>query len=92
MQADKHILIPTDLFVLALLQEENIPYIICYPQRDAKENYRRRFMSRSNTEQFINIFIGNWNRYISAFEQDTFGRHVILESNEFLSDVMGAFI
>ena len=91
MKVDKHILIPTDLFVLALLREKNIPYILCYPQRNAKDIYHRRFLSRGNPEQFIDIFIGNWDKYISAFERDTFGRHVILKPNEFLSDVIGAF-
>lgn len=92
MKADKHILIPTDLFVLTLLREENISYILCYPQRDAKENYRQRFISRGNTEQFIDIFIGNWDNYISAFEQDTFGRYIVLKPSEFLSDVIKAFV
>ena len=40
---DKHLLIPTDLSVLMLLQIKNVPYNLCYPQRNAKEEYRRRF-------------------------------------------------
>ena len=35
MKTHKHILIPTDLFVLALLREENIPYILCHPRRNS---------------------------------------------------------
>jgi len=92
LHENKHILIPTDLFVLALLQEENIPYTLCYPERNAKEIYRRRFISRDNTGQFVDIFIGNWDNYISAFERDTYGRQVVLGSNEYLSDLTGDFI
>ena len=88
MQKNKHLLIPTDLSVLMLLQGKGIPYILCYPQRNTKEVYHQRFLDRGNTEQFIDIFIGRWDNYISAFEQDTFGRRVVLRPDEFLCDVV----
>ena len=88
MEKGKHLLIPTDMFVLMLLQSKNIPYVLCYPERIAKEAYRRRFMERGNTEQFINIFIGQWDERIAALERDTFGRHIVLHREEFLADVI----
>jgi len=85
MQKDKHLLIPTDLFVLMLLQSKNIPYILIYPVRNAKEVYHRRFINRGNTEKFIKIFISGWEDRITALEQDTFGRHIVLHANEYLT-------
>jgi hypothetical protein len=90
LEDQKLLLIPTDLHVLWLLRQEEIPYCLCYPQRSAKEIYRRRFMDRGNTEQFIDVFIGGWDGYITAFERDAYGKHIVLRDDQFLSDVLNA--
>ena len=82
------LLIPTDLFVLGLLQCENIPYWLVYPRREAKNVYHKRFLERGNTEDFIDVFIGRWDSFLSAFERDSYGRHIALEPHQFLSDVL----
>ena len=89
MNGEKHLLIPTDPHVLMLLQAKNIPYILCYPKRESKEEYRRRFISRGNTQDFIDIFIGRWDNFIDSFEQDDYGKHLILEPDAYLVDVFG---
>lgn len=88
MNSGRHILIPTDLFVLMSLRMEKIPYLLCYPQRNAKDVYLQRMLNRGNTEAFIDIFIGRWDDFISEFEKDTHGQHVILNPCEFLSDAI----
>lgn len=40
LDSGKLLLIPTDLRVLALLRQEKLPYLLCYPQKHAKEVYR----------------------------------------------------
>ena len=84
----KTLLIPTDMYVLALLRVERIPYILCYPQMNAKEIYRKRYIDRGNTDDFIEIFIGGWERRIAALEQDDYGRHIVLTGQQFLSDAV----
>ena len=54
---NKILVIPSDLNVLSLLEQEKLPYTICYPQKNAKEVYRKRFLDRGNSEEFIHIFI-----------------------------------
>jgi len=81
-------LIPTDLFVLGLLQRENIPYWLVYPQREARDVYHKRYLERGNTEDFIDVFIGGWDSFLNTFEQDTYGRHIVLEPHQYLSDVL----
>ena len=88
---DNFLLIPSDIRVLSVLQQEDIPYILCYPNRDAKEVYRKRYLDRGNTESFIEIFIDGWDRFLDHFEKDNYGKHVILQSQEFLSDVVDEF-
>jgi hypothetical protein len=84
----KTLLIPTDSFVLMLLAEEELPYTLCYPQREAKEAYRKRYLGRGNTERFIKIFIGGWDERMERIEQDPYGRHIVMQPHQFLSDVI----
>jgi hypothetical protein len=87
----KTLLIPSDIYVLSLLKNENITYTLCYPQRNAKEIYRKRFLDRGNTDKFIEIFIGSWDVFLDYFEQDLHGEHIVLQSNQFLSDVINIY-
>jgi hypothetical protein len=83
----QYILIPTDILVLGLLRAHDIPYYICYPERDAKEEYREKYLKRGNTESFLEVFIERWDNWINAFERDTYGTRIILKSGQYLSDV-----
>jgi len=87
MHESKHVLIPTDYLTLVHLRLKNIPYVLSYPEREAREVYRRRYLERGNNENFIDIFAEHWDNWMDMFEQDTYGRHVVLCSDEFLSDV-----
>ena len=84
----KHLLIPTDMQVLMLLERNNLPYFLCYPVRNAKEAYRQRFINRGNTAEFIDIFINRWDWFLDRFEQDTYGQPIVMKPDEFLSDVI----
>ena len=84
----KIIVIPSDFRVLELLRKENISYILCYPQREAKKVYRSRFVNRGNTECFMDIFIGGWDWFMDSLERDAFGQHIVLNPYQYLSDVI----
>ena len=84
----KTLLIPPALNVLLHLEMERVPYLLCYPKREAKEVYRQRYIARGNSEEFLSIFIDGWDKFIDAMEADTYGQHIILEPHQFLSDVL----
>jgi hypothetical protein len=88
MSGDKIILIPSDSLVLGLLRGEGIPYLLCYPRRDAKEVYRQRYIDRGNSEDFLSIFIGRWDVFMDTLENDPCGERIVLEPHEFLSDAV----
>ena len=87
---DKMIIIPSTSEVLRLLQNEDISYLLCYPENteEAKSEYQRRYIERGNNEDFLGIFVDGWNNFMCGFENDDFGVHIVLKSNEFLSDVI----
>ena len=89
-ESDKTLIIPSSASVLRLLREADIAYLLCYPQNteESKEEYRRRFLARGNTEDFIHIFIDGWDVFFSDLENDQYGEHVIMSPNQYLSDVI----
>jgi len=88
LESGKILLIPSDFFILRLLREENLHYCLCYPQRKDKEIYRERYLNRGNSSDFIDIFIGEWDKFMDYFEKDSYGQHIVLQANQFLSDVI----
>ena len=88
LSSDKIVLIPSDSRVLALLREENIPYLLVYPERNAKEEYRNRFIGRGNSEEFLNIFIEGWDIFLDILERDPSDQRIIMKSGQYLSDVI----
>ena len=87
---DKIILIPSDTGVLRLLKNDGIPYYLCYPTntKKAKKVYRERFIKRGNSQEFLSIFIGEWDTFMDSLREDTFGRHIVLKPKQYLSDVL----
>ena len=89
-ETDKTLIIPSASEVLWLLRCENIPYLLYYPENTekSKEEYRKRYIARGNTESFLEIFIDGWDRFMKSFENDNYGVHFILKPNEYLTDVI----
>ena len=79
------ILIPPDVMVLELLRSHGIPYILAYPDRKCKEEYRARFIERGNQEEFLHIFVDGWDRFMDTYEDTYSVGRVVLGAGEFLS-------
>jgi len=86
--SDKIILIPSDLRVLHLLAKAKKSYYLCYPKRKAKKVYKKRFIKRGNSQEFLSIFIGGWESFMDSLRQDTYGKHIILKPKQYLCDVL----
>lgn len=66
----RYVVIPSDSMGCSMLREEQIPYYLCYPQRSLKEEYRKRFLQRGNTQGFLDVFIGRWDLFMDHLEAD----------------------
>jgi hypothetical protein len=87
MDCGKHILIPSDSWTRLYLRVRGIPYTLCYPKTEAKEEYRRRYIERGNTDDFLKIFIGNWDKFMDDLTSDNYGQHIVMEPSAYLSDI-----
>ena len=86
--SDKIILIPSEGRVLRLLDKEHIPYLLCYPTPESKEEYTQRYINRGNSEEFLSIFIGGWDIFMGNLRENKYGGHAILQPDQFLTDAL----
>lgn len=89
LKSGKIILIPPVFDVIyKLYAADNIKYILCYPERNLKDEYEQRYIKRGNTQEFLEMFIWGWDYFIDNCEKDPYGKHVVLKSGQYLSDVI----
>lgn len=82
----QYLVIPSDWLVLAYVEDKGVPYILCYPESSAKEEYQKRYLQRGNTEYFLDVFIGGWDKFMETLRSDTYGAHIVLKEKEYLLD------
>ena len=70
----------------ALLKNE-IEFTLVYPDRELKEEYLRRYKERGSSESFINLISNNWDLWLTELENQTGCKHIVLKSNQFISNI-----
>ena len=83
-----YVLITTYMDVLEELNRRNIEYYLVYPERELKEEYRRRAIQRGSDSEFVNGFFSRWDKHISACDSIDTPYKYILKSNEYLADII----
>jgi hypothetical protein len=86
--SNKIILIPSDVRVLYLLEKVKKPYFLCYPKRKAKKTYKKRYIKRGNSQDFLSIFIDRWDEFMDGLREDKYGTRIILRPKQYLIDVL----
>lgn len=64
-----YLVIPSVARVLEDLGQAGVPYVLCYPETGARQEYLRRFKSRGNSPDFIDIFIGGWDNWMESLRR-----------------------
>ncbi len=63
-------------------------YTLVYPNKYLKNEYIKRYKDRGNPQQFIDLVEKNWDMWISECELQKGCEHVVLESYEYISDII----
>lgn len=87
-----YVFITTHGVMLERLNELGIEYYLVYPKRELKDEYKNRTISRNSSEEFVNGFFSRWDEHISDCEKNTFAKKIVLESGEYLSDVIDKIV
>ena len=70
------------------MNERGIKYYLIYPERELKEEYRKRAISRGSNDEFVEGFFSRWDKHISDCEMNSCPNKIVLKSGEYLSDVV----
>ena len=82
------ILVSTHKEVLQELENNNIDYILVYPNRELKDEYLERYKQRGSPEGFINLLNNKWDEFHNDLENTKPFKRIVLNKGEFLKDIL----
>lgn len=82
------ILISSHKEVRDALVVNNLYFTLVYPDKKLKEDYVLRYVNRKSPEAFISLIKNNWNLWIDELKDQKNCNHVILKSNQYISDII----
>lgn len=74
------------------LVKNKIKFLLVYPNKSLKSEYVDRYKERGSNEKFIEKISDNWNNWIDELENQTSCEKIVLNSNEFITDVVSNII
>jgi len=77
------LLVKSNPDILEIYDQENIPYIICYPCKEALEEYKQRYINRDNNAEYIEKTIGSYDLKVKKWNEKS-NNKIILKQNEML--------
>ena len=83
-----YVLITTYGEILNELNKRNIEYYLVYPKRELKEEYHNRAIKRGSDNDFIEGFFSRWDTHIDDCIKNKNKNKIVLNENEYLSDVI----
>ncbi len=81
----QYILISTHPEVLSRLREADVPYDLVIPNKNQLENYVKRYNTRGDSDDFINLIIKNWDSWLDELNKDD--QLAVTMSTGYLTDV-----
>jgi len=82
------IFVSSHKIVRCALVNNNINFILVFPERNLKKEYIRRFEDRDSDQEFIDMIDNNWDSFIDEMENQNGCEIVKLKFGEFLSDYL----
>ena len=83
-----YIFISTDPEGLKLLRNEKFEITLVYPQNKLRDEYLDRYIARDSPYDFIGSFMKYWNPWLNELKEQTYCKHIVLKSGEYLQDVL----
>lgn len=86
---DKNLLVVPEPLIMSIIEENDLPYVLIYPDITCKEEYKKRMMSRGNSKEFAGWFDMFYDRYFMDNENNTKAcMKIKLQSGEFVEDAI----
>ncbi|KAH8587686.1 hypothetical protein B0O99DRAFT_694241 [Bisporella sp. PMI_857] len=82
------LLLPAHSWIGEFLVEQKLSFTSVFPTRDAKEEYRTRYVNRGSPMALIEKVYSLWDIFIDSMKfTQQYCNHVILEKEQYLADV-----
>lgn len=78
--------------VMDYLTKMGESFYIVYPNRYAKRDFMERAVKNNYSREWIHSFFSKWESYIEEIEQEETINKVVLQSGEYLSDIVDRLI
>lgn len=82
-------LVSSQQLVREALVAAHLDFWLVYPKADLKHAYLRRYARRLSPPNFIKMMDENWDSFIESCEAQTGAKHIRLESQQYLENVIG---
>lgn len=73
--------------VLEIYDENDIDYVLCFPEKSAITIYEERYKKRGNNKEYIEKVVGTYDERFEEFRQKPVSQ-IILQGNETLEDYL----
>ena len=73
------IFISTHKSVRDLLAEDEIEFYVCYPKKELKDEFIRRYTERGSSDEFIKQIQDNWDSWIDQMAKMDIGHSLIIK-------------
>ena len=83
MQEYDILLVKSNPGILEIYDKENIPYVICYPCKEALKEYKQRYKNRGNNTQYSEKTINSYDLKVQKWNKNP-NNKIILKPNETL--------
>lgn len=78
--------------VMNLLNSLGEKYYVVYPSRHAKRDFVERALKNNYSREWVKEFFARWDSFIEEIENDRQGNKIILQSGEYLSDIVDKLV
>lgn len=83
-----YIFISSHKEVREALEKNSLYFTLIYPDISLKREYLERYKQRGSPESFISLLDKNWDIWINQLLKQENCGHIILRSNQFISDIL----
>lgn len=82
------VLVSTHAEVRGLLEDQELPFTLVYPERHLREEYVRRMADRGSPIALCELVAAKWNQWITELHEQACAVRIVLGAGDYLSDVM----
>ncbi len=83
-----YIFISTEPDGLRLLKKNGFAITLAYPENELRNEYLDRYIDRDSPYEFIGTFMKHWHIWINELKEQSYCKHIVLNSGQYVSDIL----